>query len=306
MFRSSYYFLFAFIGVLTLGLLFGSRDSVTKGALDRLYPDEAALAQLTSFRVANGDLVAQLTKRNDQWLVKNRDFYPADESKVLAFKRDLLAAKLLEAKTQRPENHDRLGVGTSGTTVSIEGAAFLVVGQSASGRAGRYVRFANENQVWLQSSQLSEVTANAGAWLSRDLLDIDPLSIRRIIIDHEGGRLSVSQAAGVVSVVGIEDSEFRHDGIEDSLVGMFENLQLNDVAPVDDIDFSTASKVSVVTRRADVNETMTLALTEQDGLFWLTFIEGAPGSLDASGRAFAISRLNYDNMTKQKQALIKP
>ena len=66
---------------------------------------------------------------------------------MLALKRDLFEARLLEAKTQRPENHDLLGVGLNGIAISLDDEPYLVVGQSASGRSGRFVRFAGEDQV---------------------------------------------------------------------------------------------------------------------------------------------------------------
>ena len=42
------------------------------------------------------------------------------------------------------------------------------------------------------------------------------------MIDHEGERLSVSQGVGVVSIAGIDASEYRYEGIQESLVNMFE------------------------------------------------------------------------------------
>jgi hypothetical protein len=307
MFRGSYYFIFLLIAVLSLGLLLGGETDDVKEDCQRLYSDRNKLTQVKEIRIDDGDLSVRLSNIAGQWLVQSRNNYPADKARVLALKRDLFEARLLEAKTQRPENHDLLGVGLNGIAISLDDEPYLVVGQSASGRSGRFVRFAGEDQVWLQSSQLTEVSANSANWLKRDLLDVDPETVRRIVIDHEGERLSVSQGVGVVSIAGIDASEYRYEGIQESLVNMFERVLLTDVAQRQAIDFSDASRVSVVTRQGGEGRTTSLALTKQDDQYWLAFVEGAPDSLSVNPDkwAFAISRLNYDTMTKQKRSLIK-
>lgn len=306
MYRSSYYFLFALIAVLLLGLIFGGNDHSETVDQQKVLPvavstrlDEIKKISVTA---QNGTVV--LTRESNGWVVPARRNYRADDSKVVKLLRDLKDARLLEAKTKKPENHSDLGVGKLATLVVLDDDFSLFLGNQASGRSGRYMRYADSDQVWLQSALMADLSGNPGWWLQNDLLDIPAEEISTIRIIHPDETLSARRSeAGEVLIDDVDKDSLRYAGVEDSLFNMLTSVQLQDVAPIADIDWTDAVQLEI----GLVNgEDLSLKLVRREDRHWLMF-DAVGGGVNVSDvtLAFEISRLDYDDMSKTKNAFVK-
>ncbi len=305
MFKGSYYFLFALIAVLLLGLVFGGSSERGEREQQSVLPEPylAKLQDVSKVTIAGVGNRVEIERRSDGWVVANRYNYVANEAKLIAMLRDLKEASLLEEKTKKPENHDRLGVGPEAISVSLDDEVVLLFGQRSTGRAGRYMRYADSDQVWLQSAVLSELDANPGRWLQDEILAVPNSEIASISIQHPDETLTLKQLdSGKVEVEGVSQKELRYEGIADPVFNMLSNLRLQDIAPLDTVDISGGVMLSVTIKEAGLLE---MQLVRRDGMQWLKVNEAPEGVLKARpGFAFAISPLNYDNMTKRKAALV--
>jgi hypothetical protein len=308
MFRGSYAFLFSLIAVLLLGLLLGGgEDAEDGGVAVPLLPAEVAatLNDVPTVTITGPNHKVTLQRQAGNWVVAERNNYLANSERVLRLLRDLRDANLLEEKTRKPENFNRLGVAASGIQLDIVDTT-LLFGQQASGRGGRYLRYLhtdNENQVWLQSASLNQLEADPAVWLQPDVIDIDSASIQRVTILQGEESLQVQRTTtGEVKVVGVAEDQLRYAGIADSVMNLLSGVKLEDVLPRQELDLEGAVAVSVtLTGGAELG----LRLLERDGAFWLTVDSPRAEDADLKSWAYKISRLNYDNMTKPKSSLLK-
>ncbi|MFN3239816.1 MAG: DUF4340 domain-containing protein [Pseudomonadales bacterium] len=308
MFRGSYYFLFALIAVLLLGLLLGGGDGAGDSSKTLpLLPEEVAarLDALTTVSISGPASSVTLQRQEDRWVVVERANYVANQQQVQRLLRDLRDARRLEEKTRKPENFARLGVAANGIQLAIADTT-LLFGQQASGRGGRYVRYLNtddENQVWLQSAPLSQLAVDPAVWLQPNVIDIESTNVQRVAILQGEESLQVERTTtGEVLVVGVAEEQLRYAGIADSVLNLLSGVKLEDVLPRGELDFDGAIEVSVtLTDDAKVD----LRLLEHDGAFWLAVDSERAEDKYLQSWVFKISRLNYDNMTKTKSSLLK-
>ncbi|MDE0251172.1 MAG: hypothetical protein OXK72_09260, partial [Gammaproteobacteria bacterium] len=79
----------------------------------QLIPDLAQnlglVTKLTLHRAGN-QLLAEVRKSEDGWVVSNRHDYDADISAVRGIFSEMAQARLIEKKTANPENYSRIGV----------------------------------------------------------------------------------------------------------------------------------------------------------------------------------------------------
>ncbi|MFQ6004953.1 MAG: DUF4340 domain-containing protein [Woeseia sp.] len=184
-----------------------------------------------------------ITVRNTsgQWVVAERDDYPADTGKLRKLLLALADASRLEEKTSNSEMYARLGVEdmsetSEGTQVRISGAespASLIIGKLAQ-RKYRYARIPGKAESWL-IDQNPVVPADGGDWLLPEILDIDTSRVRSVTITHADGETVQIEKENA------EDSDFRLPGMPDGrelrypsivngIAGVVSNLNLEDVS----------------------------------------------------------------------------
>jgi hypothetical protein len=147
-------------------------------------------------RAAGNRTVATLERRDDRWVVAERDGYPADVGRI---RRNLIAlaeARILEEKTSNPELYGRLKVddverdSAGGVRLDLRSAGKetgVIVGTTNVGGGDRaYVRRAGEPTSWLVSGALDAPT-DAADWLDRTVVDLDPARVHSVTIAHPGG-----------------------------------------------------------------------------------------------------------------------
>ncbi len=175
-----------------------------------LFPELPQQAnRVARVELRDADNQAVIERRNGQWVLANRDGYPARVEMVKGLVVRLSQLRVLEGKTRNPKLYHRLQVeGTPedpGKSVLLtlkdeEGRVLvdLVVGKSRpasalDSRPRLYVRLPQDPQSLLVEGEL-RVKADPIAWVEKDLFDISSSRIRRVEILHpDGDRVVLSR-----------------------------------------------------------------------------------------------------------------
>ena len=227
-----------------------SGEKLLPGLLERL-------GKVSRLEATHAGETVTLTLGDESWTVTERHGYPAERSEV----RGLLvgAAELVrvEPKTAQPEHYDKLEIGDP---VNEDGESFgyamkdaagetvasLVVGKrrfvAATPDVDEYfVRVAGNPRVWLVSGKIPR-NRRAIDWLQREVTKIDQFRVRRVAVIHPDG--------AVVRVMksSPKDTDFTLEGIPEgheieepfsvhAIGTAVATFTLNDVAPLDEVDF---------------------------------------------------------------------
>ena len=148
-------------------------------------------------KVAGDQPLATLVRAEQGWGVLEKDYFPADISKIRATILALAEAYIVEEKTSNAELYARLGVkdvaasDASGVqmTVSGEGQEHVVI----VGKPGpqmnrsRYVRLQTEATTWLIDRKI-DVQYDVAYWLRKDLFSVDASELIALSVQVPGER----------------------------------------------------------------------------------------------------------------------
>jgi len=185
-----------------------------------------------------------LVRLDNGWGISEKHLYPADFSQLSELLDELSKAKLVEKKTSRPENFAILEVrnidvkGSKASLVSGFAPDYnfsVLIGKSAQGRDGRFVRRPDESQVWLTDKSF-ELGESALSWLDPVIVNIDAEKIIKVDqIDASGViKVSVERIAAEENMVLRnlpEGRRLRYPSAANALARSLVNVRLVDVAP---------------------------------------------------------------------------
>ena len=237
------FILLAAVVALVLLVTVGDRTrSASSGTGATFVPGlEAALANVERITVvkANGETVATLERRPENWVVTEKNDYPADVTKL----RQALRA-LGEAKTANPVLYARLGVeDVSGADAVGLAISLTAPGQelptvilgNAEGSKYRYARRAGDAQSYLidRNPDLARSTA---LWLDTVIVDVRSDRVRQVTITQPGGEtLSLTKASVDTpnfAVAGVPAGRaLLYPGVADVVGNSLRELNLEDVEP---------------------------------------------------------------------------
>jgi hypothetical protein len=239
----------AFVVLLVL-VLVGERNDSAPGDNGQLLiaglADALGDIERVTVAKANGETVATLEKRPDNWVVSNKNDYVADASKLRQALTALGEARLLEQKTANSELHSRLGV----EDVAAASAAGISVAFTASGRElpavilgnaegsrYRYARRAGEAQSYLIDRN-PDVPRTAAQWVDSSIIDVRSDRVREVVITHADGEVvRISKTAPELAnydVAGVPDGrELSYPGVANVVGNALRELKLEDVERAD-------------------------------------------------------------------------
>jgi len=237
------------LAVLAVGAVLLTQRDETEGQVvtqQHLVPGlEESINSVARLRLtrAGDELVAELARTDEGWVVVNRDNYPADLGQVRQTLLNLAGSRLVEEKTGNPEFYDRLGVSevsepdAGGTRLELEGLdeapLALIIGDPADGLDGTYTRRADEARSWLASGALA-LSQTVTDWLDTQVMDIPTGDIQSLSIQHPDGetlRLDKTDRSQTDFTV-VDIPEGRELASQDSaniLGSALAGLQLDDV-----------------------------------------------------------------------------
>jgi len=153
--------------------------------------------------VTAGDtVVATLTRTSTDWRLEQMDGYHADWPKLQSLLAGLAQAKVIEAKTDKPQYYRQLGVedvsSPDADSVLIklgigDKTTAVVIGHAAQGRAGQYVRLQDSAASALLDRNL-DVSTELLDWADKRIIDINASEVAEVEIVHpDGARVLITR-----------------------------------------------------------------------------------------------------------------
>jgi len=248
---------------------------------------EAKLNDVTVVSVkGKNDQTVTLERGADTWTVREKSSYPADTGKVRKLLIGLAQAKVIEQKTSNPEHYSELGVvdptaaaasppadaadagagapkkeQSTGALLEVQAPiegkekVALIVGNSARGATGTYVRKVDDAQSWLVSGDLS-VQADPLTWIDRQVMNVPASRIQQVTIRHPDGQtLVIDKATREEPNYTVHDvpakREVKFASVGNPLASVLATLRLDDVARLADSDPASHSPIEVEYRTFD-------------------------------------------------------
>lgn len=193
------------------------------------------------------------------WMVTSKSNYPADANKVRDAVVSLNELRVVDHKTQKPENYAFLGVtdpeskDSPSRLVTLKDAAGQVLVGAVLGntvaaagapkgetRTNIYLRRAGEAQAYQAEGRLdprASFDPDALSWLDRDVISVDAARVKSVTITHaDGSRTRIekeSRDAKDFVVLGIPAGrELKYAGAASPTGGALSRVNLDDVMPI--------------------------------------------------------------------------
>ncbi len=237
----------AVLAVAAIGaaLLLNPDHSPSESDGERLLPNLGdQLNAVSVLRVigADGATAVTLERTANDWVVLEKDGFPADRAVLRNTLLELANATIIEQKTSKPEFYARLGVEDPGspeaasTALEIVTAAEtlrVIVGKIAFDGYGTYVRRDGDPQGLLVSAELEPAAAPLD-WIRRELLDIAAADVAAVSIEHaDGERLRVEKSARADTTFTVQQvpdgRELSSESAANSIAAALSGLEFEDV-----------------------------------------------------------------------------
>ena len=267
-------------------------------------------------RKGNATPTVTIRKSGDAWTVAERGDYPADVDKLRKLLLALRDAKIVEEKTSDPAKYTSIGVedpaqpGATGTEITIVAPGTkhaLIVGKPVG--EGNFVRRAGEKQSYSVEPSIS-VEAEPRFWIDSRLIDVPGAQIQSIEVKPATGAAYTlrrsSSADDTFSLEGVPAGRKPLDGhalapAPTTLTA----LNADDVSPVADIDFGSASQVTVTLTAGNILTLTGVVIADKH---WIQVKSNKDSALTAKteGRAFDIASYRYEGIFKPLEQLLVP
>lgn len=243
---------------------------------DRL--TDSAQLEMTFGRGISGTQTIKVTQKNGQWVLPQRNDYPANQELVTETLLALADVKALEARTAKAEWHAALGLVVPedlGRAVRFDvadktGAALasLLLGREQQSEAEAkqevmtigpqlrqfYARLTDDPQSWLARGRLPR-NANFSAWMDGRLAKHDVSALKSVRFEA---------STGLFTLVRVSPDSWSLPGGNGWLAG-FEALRPDDVTLAETINFDTARRMRL---RYDDGLTITYANVGAATVIW--------------------------------------
>ena len=299
------------VAAIAAALFLNADRSPSESNGGRLLPElEKQLNSISELRVigADGNAAVTLNRTENNWVVVEKDGYPADRAKLRNTLLELAKATVIEQKTSKPDFYARLGVENPGSPDAANKALEIVtgsdtvrviVGKIAFDGYGTYVRLDGDPQGLLVSAELEPSTVPLD-WISGELVDIAAADVAAVSIKQaDGEQLRIEKSDRSDTNFTVRDvpegralsSEFAADSIAAALGGLgFDDVRARIV---------TASG-SVTTARYEMfdGRVIEIELTEDEDRTWAAFDFGFDPALAAR---FSTAATSADESTANSE-----
>ena len=251
--------------------------------------DTAGALEEIKITKSGNSSVATIARSGDAWLVRERDDYPADTTKLGNVVQALADARRVEQKTAKPELYGRLGVDSvenesaTGVEIQFAGTDFrhtVILGDEAQGNY-RYARVADAESSWLIDRN-PDISTETGDWLEDDLVDIAADRVSSITIKHPDGEIIRLRKEDTGSTDFLVDNipegrELRYPSIGNGVGSALAALKLTDARKARESETPTESVVTTH-QTVDGLAIATSAVSDGDDT-WLSFVASvSPGA----------------------------
>ena len=295
-----------------------------------------------------GDVsVATLWRGEEGWTVEEAGGYRADWERIRQLLSGLSQAEIIEAKTSNPEYYQRLSVeDVSSVTaggLKIEfsadsGLPALIVGKTAKGRDGQYVRL-DDSAASALLDRVVEVSGDRSDWLDKTVIDIADAEVVEVTINHpDGDAVTISKISADDENFDLQDipegREVKTEWTVNAPANALAALSFEDVVPESRLDWSGPVRFSLLTADGLHIEVELKAITAADAVepadeHWMRLTAGlyttalnsadgqaatAPETAEraeiinarVAGWAYKIPQYTFDSMVKRMEDLLQP
>ena len=273
------------VAVAVAALATGNAGAGRAGSDQPALPELAQqLGHVASVDIRRSDLHLTFIRNGNDWLVRQKDDYPADSGKVRRIVLALADMTLVEPKTREPTLYPRLevedpvkGKSTLVTIKNEPGAAIaaLIVGKRrfdrlGEGNDGVYVRKPGDPQSWLAGGSL-DFSSDTASWLSRGIVDISDTRIAKVeLTQTDGTRLMLSRAKPAAKFT-VENppknAKYKSDTVLGEPATALEALDLSDVQATTKLPVPKGATAASYTTFDGL--TVTVELFQHDSKDWI-------------------------------------
>ncbi len=207
-----------------------------------------------------------IVRQNKQWGVKEVSNYPADLDKLHETLLGAAQLQVIEAKTSNPSLYSKIGVedvdseGSSSTLLTLKKdaetvLASVIVGNNRTSKADRslreiYVRKPDDKQTWLVEGNLAPAKRPMD-WLQKEIINIDNSRMKQAVITHDDGDVvhvlrENSEDNDYLLADVPENSKVKTPYELQQIATLLANLSLEDVKPVQEVEFGEKSDIKAV------------------------------------------------------------
>jgi hypothetical protein len=308
--------------ILTMSLIVWQRNTVEQNEGNEiLLPGLGEnLAGLERLEIRSADEVVSLELREGKWLISEKGGYPADFSMLSRLSDSLVEALLAEKKTARAKNFSRLDVDDIDAAGSgahlISGLAgeysfSILIGKSAAGRTGQFVRDPLQQQVWLTDNNI-EVNSAVSAWLDPVIINVEASMISRVEqIDSSGQSQFVIEREDDKFLLKnlTDDRKLKYATVVSEVAGSLSRVRLTDVQVHDPERWTSATR-SIF--HLSESKTITVSAITLDDQKWLHMEEKSAGEdLEPSALShlknwdYQVAAYTYDDFVKRREDLLE-
>lgn len=206
--------------------------------------------------------------------------YPISEDKLADLVSALLQVKLVEPKTSKTKNYNRLGLQDINNTDSLASLVTLkskkhtwsvLVGNTVSFTEGSYVRLPNNKQSWRTDNTIN-LPLDKFAWLKQPIL---PFSVQDIVkvsrVDQSYWRME-KQSDGIFYLEPMPKGRaLEYQGILDSMVSSIVELSFEKLLVSDEIAPASLNILAELALENVQGEIVRLVVSEMDGQHLVSF-----------------------------------
>lgn len=251
-----------------------SRDKAPATTLrsESLYPDLVdQINEVTGITISSTETTTELARKQNSWVVANRDNYPATFANVKNALLNIANATIVEPKTANPERYAQIGVAdldnadSKAVRVDIKGGpdgtlASLLIGNERRGSQLNarqfYVRKSGEAGALLVEGELN-ASARPQDWVQPDVVNVATERVRRVTITATDG------SAIVVSKEKPTDNFFSLENVPNGFTAKSRSVISSLGAVLLDVKFENVAAFSKV---QDADPVSTAEIRTFDGL----------------------------------------
>ena len=326
--------------VVALFSVFGRFDPATvekAGVL--MFPDLSDhVNEVTEIHVRDGKGTLTVRRGEKGWALDNKAGYPARDDRVRTAIIGLSELALSEPKTRLPERYADLQVEDveADESKSVElflrdedggDLASVIIGRrkfsyTDLAEGGLYVRRPGEAQSWFATGEFGART-DPIYWLKTQILDLPREEVAAMMtVQPDGTQLVISKASPDTPFFTVADlpegARLRSPGAPDQLGAAMVGLDLADVAPVGEVDFS-GDNLARAQAKTFGGLVVDVDMVGKDGKVWARFAASTATQATAeavrqsqdinarlSGWAYQIKDYQIRNLRMPLAALLKP
>jgi hypothetical protein len=232
------------------------------GTLGRMLFKDLKAADITAIRITEPKSALTVQRKDERWVIAERNDFPADLSKVREFVLKAIGLKVGQSEPLGEKDRARLNLDDSGTKVEFLGAdgkplAALVVGKKHFKREvenpdkaipdGRFVVLPGEaGTAYLVADPLTQATVKTAEWIDRGSFRVEGVKTLEVRYP-DGGGYRIERAADNADwkLVGAKPGEKLDTPRANAASYSLQLLELADVAPKDAKDTGLEKPISV-------------------------------------------------------------